>query len=70
MEQDDSTVVISLTNRDRAFIHDLERFYREVQARLGELTLILVDETGCPVMPAVEAADIPDNAIWLPPFSP
>jgi hypothetical protein len=69
LEPDHATVVIPLTDRDLAFIHSLEQFYREVQARLGDMMLILVDERGCPVMPSMNAASVPDDAIQLPTLS-
>ena len=60
------TIVIPLTERDLPFVGDIRRFYERMSARLQGFMVIVVNEAGMPLAPAIEVTDIPEDAIWLP----
>jgi hypothetical protein len=64
---DDLTVVIRLSQADRAtFGDDLETFRQAVEQRMTDTVIILVDEEDTPLAPLIDPNDIPADALWLP----
>ena len=61
-----TTIIIPLTERDFPFVGDIIKFHAGMTARLQGFIVIVVNEAGMPLAPAIEVTDIPEDAIWLP----
>jgi hypothetical protein len=48
------------------FIGDIVKFHERMLARLQGCKVVVVNEAGIPLTPAIDITDIPEDAIWLP----